>query len=650
MPRNLLLTLWMRLVCFASLAAIFATTISILMGIDGWLMYETYRRIAIETGAKVVIALGFGLIVGTVATLSALPYVLWRPGAVRERSERVGRIAVRIMLLVGSSVLLGVLLRWAMAVRLMRFSNEAYIILWCCLSVLLFVGTLIWYSVTSRRFVATATLVDTLSGRATRRFLLIAGIGGLITAFSNRLASQISGQPLRPAKAKPSSANVVLVTFDALCAEDMSLFGYRLPTTPNIDSLAKTSFAFSNYYAASTFTTPCIVSMLTGRYPSSTHVYHYGGRLHGEAAAQTLPNTLRAAGYVTAASVANPGAHPACLGFGVDFDQLPPPPILDFPTREAAARFHSATLAADVGFAGRIAPYLLEQLSPRYFGATHSDFPPAMSFQQAGKMLDGLQGPFFLWVHVYAPHFPYLPEPPFLKKFLHSDELRTHTEFAKLFDLIGYNYSPSKQLDIDRARLRYDEWIAQADDAFGQFMTKLRSSGQYDKTAVIVSSDHGESFQGGYAGHGGPRQLRPIVHVPLVVHLPGQTQGQEITTIADQTSLAPTILEIAEIAKPAWMDGHSLGGVMRGEGSPQSPRAFTQYFEPNSAFKPITRGTVGVLDGHHQYVFNLETKTGALYDLDDAQEQKTDLSLIEPKSAADLHDDIKRRFPGLLGG
>jgi arylsulfatase A-like enzyme len=650
MPRNLLFTLWMRLICFACLTAIFAVAISVLVGIDGWLMYETGRRIAIETGAKVVLTLGFGFMVGTAATLVALPYLLWQPTFVQQRSERVARIAVRIMLLVGSSVILGVLLRWAIAVRLLRFSNQAYIVTWCCLSLLLFAGALIWYTVRPRRFAATTTLVGALSGRATRRFLLIAGVGGLITAFSNRIASQTSRHPVRAAKAKPSSPNIVLVTFDALSAEDMSLYGHPLPTTPNIDSLAQTSFAFSNYYAASTFTTPCIVSMLTGRYPSSTHVYHYGGRLLGEAAAQTLPNALRAGGYTTAASVANPGAHPDCLGFGVDFDQLPPPPIKDFLTREAAARFHSATLGADVGFAGRIAPYLLEQLSPQYFGETHSDFPPIMSFQQAGNMLDGLQGPFFLWVHVYAPHFPYLPEPPFLKKFLHSDELRTHTEFAKLFDLIGYNYSSSKQDDIDRARLRYDEWIAQADDAFGQFMTRLRSSSHFDKTAVIVSSDHGESFQGGYVGHGGPRQLRPIVHVPLVVHLPGQTQGHEIATIADQTSLAPTILEIAQIDKPAWMDGQSLGSVLRGESGTQTPLAFTQYFEPNSAFKPITRGTVGVLDGQRQYVFNLETKTGALYDLEDAQEQKTDLSLIEPKVAADLHEDIERRFPGLLGG
>ena len=627
-----------------------AVTITILAGIDGWIMYETGSEITIDIGARVTIALGIGLVVGTAGTLLALPYVLWRSAVVRERSERVSRIASGIMLLSGSSAILGVLVRWAMAVNPLNLSNEAYIALWCSLSGLLFVVLLTWYILAPKRLVATSALVEAFSGRSTRRFLLVAGVGGLVTAFSNKVVSRTSTKPARSTNTRPSSPNIILVTFDALCAEDMSLFGYHLPTTRYIDAFAQRSFAFSNYYATSTFTTPCVASMLTGRYPSSTHVYHYGGRLRGAAATQTLPNVLRANGYITAASVANPGAHPDCLGFGGDFDRLPPPPIKDFATREAAAQFHSAALSADAGFGGRIAPYLLEQLSPRFFGNTHSAFPPILSFQQAERILDELRDPFFLWVHVYAPHFPYLPEAPYLKTFLPSDELRTHTDFAKLFDLKGYNYSPSKQPNIDKARLRYNEWIAEADSAFGQFMTRLQSSEHQGTTAVIVSADHGESFQGGYVGHGGGRQLRPILHVPLVVHLPGQTQGRQITTIADQTSLAPTILEIAGIGTPDWMDGQSLCGGMRGETSTQAPLAFTQYFESNSSFQPIEHGTVGVIDGQHQYVIDMGTKTGALYNLDEAQEQKLDRVTLDPKTAAELHDDIERRFPSLVGG
>src|SRR5277367_5953243 len=146
MPRNLLLTLWMRLTCFASLTAIFAVTISILAGIDGWLMYETGHRVAIEIGIRIVLSLALGIAAGTAATILVSPYVLWRSAMAGERSERVGRIAVRFMLLFSSSAVLGVLLRWAIAVRLLNLTNEAYIGLWCCLSILLFAGSLIWYT------------------------------------------------------------------------------------------------------------------------------------------------------------------------------------------------------------------------------------------------------------------------------------------------------------------------------------------------------------------------------------------------------------------------------------------------------------------------------------------------------------------------
>jgi arylsulfatase A-like enzyme len=648
MFRSSALTLWTRLICFACVTALLAITLSILAGIDGWLAYETRLDVFIDIAVRVAFSLAFGVAVGTAATLLTLPYVLWQTATKQERVDKISRVACTVMILGSCSAFLGGLLRWSMVVGLLNITNRTYIFSWCLLSVLAFIVTLIWYVASPRSAAATNALVSACSGPTTRRLLLLAGTGTLLTAVIGKMAPRTSKRPTRAVNPKPAGPNVLMVTFDALTAEDMSCYGYPLPTTPHIDALSQSSSVFSNYYTSATFTTPCIVSMLTGRYPSSTHVYHYGGRLQGAAATKTLPNALRAAGYTTAASVANPGAHPDCLGFGGDFDYLPPPPIKDFAAREAVAFTHSAVLADDAGFVARIAPYVLEQMSPGTFGQTHSTFPPNLSFQQAGKMLDGLEAPFFLWIHVFAPHFPYLPEPPYLKKFLHGDELRTHAEFADMVDLKGYNYSASKQPVIDKARLRYNEWIAQADGAFGQFMTTMRSSGRLDNTAVIVSSDHGESFQGGYLGHGGSRQLRPILHVPLIVHLPGQTQGRRITTAADQTALAPTILDIVKIARPEWMEGRSLCAQMCAEDTAQG-RAFTQCLDSNSVFKPIERGTVGVVDGQNQYVVDLETKTGALYDLNEAHEQKSDRSLAEPNIVADLRGDLARRFPDLLG-
>src|ERR1700678_2970828 len=127
MPRRLLLTLWTRLVCFASISAIFAVAVSVLAGIDGWLMYQTGPEGAVDIGAKVAGALWLGVLAGSVATVLALPYVFWDSALVGQRAERVSRIAARLMVVIGSSAGFGVVLRWAIAVRLLRISNETYI-------------------------------------------------------------------------------------------------------------------------------------------------------------------------------------------------------------------------------------------------------------------------------------------------------------------------------------------------------------------------------------------------------------------------------------------------------------------------------------------------------------------------------------------
>ena len=46
--------------------------------------------------------------------------------------------------------------------------------------------------------------------------------------------------------------------------------------------------------------------------------------------------------------------------------------------------------------------------------------------------------------------------------------------------------------------------------------------------------------------------------MPLLIHLPGQMRGQSIAEVADQTTLAPTVLELTGGSRPDWMDGNSL--------------------------------------------------------------------------------------------
>ena len=61
-----------------------------------------------------------------------------------------------------------------------------------------------------------------------------------------------------------------------------------------------------------------------------------------------------------------------------------------------------------------------------------------------------------------------------------------------------------------------------ADRAFGSFISDLETRGKLQNTTVIVSADHGESFEGGVFRHESPYLTRPVLHIPLIIRIPDQ--------------------------------------------------------------------------------------------------------------------------------
>ncbi len=210
-------------------------------------------------------------------------------------------------------------------------------------------------------------------------------------------------------------------------------------------------------------------------------------------------------------------------------------------------------------------------------------------------------------------------------------------------------YGPDQQPQVDQRRLAYDECLATADRAFGAFMSDLENSGRLRNTTVIVSADHGESFEGGIYQHGGQYLTRPVIHIPLIIRTPDQQEGRMVSFTADQTALAPTILELAGQPKPDWMPGQSLARWLDGDSTGEGEGlAFCQYLEKNSIFKPLRHGTVGVIDGHYQYVVLLSTQNGGLRPLNEAQIWNVDRTDENPARAKALRAAISSRFPDLV--
>lgn len=133
--------------------------------------------------------------------------------------------------------------------------------------------------------------------------------------------------------------------------------------------------------------------------------------------------------------------------------------------------------------------------------------------------------PFFLFLHLFEPHTPYEPVEPFRSK------------YASL----------------------YDGEIATADAIVGRFFAELDKRGLYDRSMIVLAGDHGEGLgDHGEAEHG-VLLYREVLHVPLIVKLPGQKMaGRRVAAPAQLADILPTIVSTVGGNVPPGLPGTSL--------------------------------------------------------------------------------------------
>ena len=634
--------LWFRLMSLGIIGVVFAEGLVLAQGkVQGWTFYLTVPEVMFEVAVRLIFAASVGIALGSICTAALTPF-LWHFKASRERLvEWATRVAVVLVVFPDSRFALIALIKWSN--RGVRFTSALLVAHFLAFAIALCVSR-------ARKEVVTS-LDGFLGDKMTRRTAL-ATVGGAAALAATEFALGHTARAIKAALAtqRPKS-NFLLITFDALNAEDMSLYGSKLPTTPNIDAFAGKGTVFTNFYSASTFTTPCVASLLTGVYCSESHVYQLTGRVRTKNADHTLPHTMRAAGYATAAFFSNPYAYYLAEQPDSNFDFLPAPTF----QKGGVQYLWDATspLHQNSGFGNRVDEYVDLQSLWNLMGRLPVNLPEryhaAATFEHARELLAKLPAGFFMWIHVMTPHGPYLPDSLERGRFLPSN-------VQQIFEGEGKpqwkpHYEPGQQSLVDQWHLRYDEFIATADRAFGGFMSDLENGGRLRDTTVIVSADHGESFEGGIFQHSGPYQTRPVIHIPLIIRTPGQQESRRVAFTVDQTALAPTILELAGQPKPDWMRGQSLVGWLNQNGLGEGQgRAFTQYLERNSIFRPLRHGTVGVIDGksQYQYVLDLDTQKGSLRPLHEAQIWNLDRSAENPALAEALRAAIYSRFPDVV--
>ena len=322
--------------------------------------------------------------------------------------------------------------------------------------------------------------------------------------------------------ARSSSPDVYLITIDTLRADHVGCYGYKQGETPALDGLAADGIRFTQAFTHSPITNTSHTTILTGLLPSVHGVTDFGVPLSPQHV--TAAELLKKQGYQTAAFIGAVILDSNSLAPGLDrgfdfYDNFPKTDSENAEGKNAAGKKKERWDRVE-----RRGMEVVEH-AEAWFDKHRS-------------------GSHFVWVHLFDPHDPYEPPPPF------SERYRDHL---------------------------YDGEIAYADTAVAHWIAFLKKAGAYDNAIIIVSGDHGE----GLGEHGedthGLFLYDSTLHIPLILKLPLAAGTVPHGTVIDAqvrtTDILPTILAATSAAAPADLNGESLLPLIEGHGPSTSDRA-----------------------------------------------------------------------------
>lgn len=342
--------------------------------------------------------------------------------------------------------------------------------------------------------------------------------------------------------------NILLILEDALRPDRLGCYGYDKPTSPWVDMIAGEGAVFTNCFSVSSHTLPPIVSMIMSQWPCT----------HGVTDPAAYDRWKKSSFWK---QLSTPLKDLAARGYAVDGELVmrwdPLGFIKDTPTDEIAAYFENP-----------------------------------------------VKRPWFFMAEPYPTHLPYDPPEEYMLRFLDEGYVMTPGTKKRLqvvqsclivhpSGVISRAESggddPIPDDDTDEAHKRtagtvdllpedlpavnacYDGEVRVFDDLVGNWVNALKSSGQWDETLVIITSDHGEELmERGYVGHSSCNLKGTLydesIRVPLILRYPPAVPaGVTINSLVSHVDLFPTIYDLLGIEGPSYMEGVSLLKLLTGE-------------------------------------------------------------------------------------
>jgi arylsulfatase len=306
--------------------------------------------------------------------------------------------------------------------------------------------------------------------------------------------------------AEPNDPTLVLVSIDCLRADHVGAYGYPLPTTPSIDTVAREATVFENAFATASWTLPSHMSMFTGLPPS----------LHGatkweklSSSVDYLPELLSRSGF-RAAGVVSWIYLSQTYGFerGFDWYQVFDPPE-----------------------AGDIVDGAIEALQK------------------------GRGQPQFVFAHLWGAHWPYTSTPEDLARLGGRPR-----DLSSLHDSIRTGEPPNDDRELEEIVRLYDASIASADRELGRLFRELKSMGLWEGSLLVITSDHGEAFFEHRHWQHSKTLYDEITRVPLIVKWPGESRRRREAAPVSLVDLFVTFAETAGLEAGA---GGGSGALAR---------------------------------------------------------------------------------------
>ena len=333
-------------------------------------------------------------------------------------------------------------------------------------------------------------------------------------------APEAQREPQRP-------RDIVLIVIDTLRASSVGAYAGQDRGTPVLDRLAREGVVFERASSASSYTRESVLSLFTGRLPSSVGRTGWNAAPAGDTV--TLPFWMRRSGRRTV--LASASVMLEMPGFLRGFDEK------QFVGGSQSVSRQSRRLS-DVALA-------------------HAARDP--------------ERPLFLYVHYLDPHAPYDPpvppeRPPGFRPIALYDAVRGH--IGRLRES-GFGPGEARFEDL---RARYAAELRDVDAAVGHLLEGLAKQGRLERALVVVTSDHGEEFlEHGYVEHAWTLYEESL-HVPLVFHAPGMLPPARVRErVSAGLDVLPSILTLAGLEPPP-ADGQGLfrwdGGAWQPDVSP----------------------------------------------------------------------------------